>query len=253
MIDGRFGERPSCPLVGGAGEVFLELGPEVVGDVAAHFEAFDVVGLDVVSAEDAGDAGEFGDFGEGGELEGDVAARMDEFGKWLAVELLHFGAVKSLLGDFAGLARFDQAAAVGAGEMFEHAGAGSTDGAVAGDVPGEGRGDEVGGGVGVPVRTVHLDDAFAGAGPALDGFAGEIVADEGPGAGGVVVALGIPGGDEGIEGGVADGEEELHVAIEVVFIALGNGHGEAEPVTGLAGGAGAVAHEFDNRFLLGSE
>ena len=245
-------------LVGGGGavEVLLDFGPEVVGDVASEFEAFDVVGLDVVSAEDAGDAGEFGDFGEGGELEGDVTGGVfgsDHFGEGFAVELLHFFTGKSLFGDFAGVALLDEAAVVAAGEVLEHAGAGAADGAVARDVSGEGRGDEVCGGVGVPFFAGDVDDAFSGAGPALDGFAAEVVADEGPGAGGVVVALGIPGGDEGVEGGVADGEEEFYVAVEVVFVALGDGLGEAEPVAGLAGGAGAVAHEFDDGFLFGGE
>jgi len=234
----------------------LELWPEVVGDLAAELESGDVVGLNVVSAENAGDAGEFGDFGEGGELEGDVAGHFfsaDHFCEGFTVDFLHRFTAESLLGDFAGMAGFDEPAVVAAGEVLEYLGAGSADGAVAGDVSGEGRGHEVGGGVGMPIFAEHVDDALAGPGPPLDGFAGKVVADEGPGAGAIVVAFGIPGGDEGVEGGVGNGEEEFHVAVEVVFIALGNGHGEAKPVTGLAGGAGAVAHEFHDGFLLGGQ
>lgn len=58
---------------GGAVEVRLEDGPEVVGDLAALFEAHFVVGSDVVSPPEAGDGCHFGDGGKGGELEGDPA------------------------------------------------------------------------------------------------------------------------------------------------------------------------------------
>lgn len=103
----------------------------------------------------------------------------------------------------------------------------------------------------MPLFAGDIDDAFSGAGPALDGLTSEVVADEGPGTGAVVVALGIPGGDEGVEGGIADGEEEFYVKVEGVFVSQGDGHGEAHPVAGLSGGAGTVAHEFDDGFLLG--
>lgn len=103
-------------LVGGAVEVFLNLRPEVVGDVAAHFESFNVVGLDVVAAEDSGDACELGDFGEGWELEGDVAAGVcvssDHFCEGFTVKSLHFLTAESLFGNFASFTGLDEAAVV---------------------------------------------------------------------------------------------------------------------------------------------
>ena len=130
----------------GAVEVLLELGPEVIGDIAAEFESGDIVRLDVVSAQDAGDSSEFGDFSKGGKLEGDVAGEavpVDHFGEGFAVDFLHRFTTESLLSDLAGLAGFDETAMVTAGEELEHLGTGSADGAVAGDVSGKGRGDEV--------------------------------------------------------------------------------------------------------------
>src|SRR5262249_14054325 len=94
---------------------------------------------------------------------------------------------------------------------------------------------------------------LARAGPALHLFTLVVVPYECPWPGAVVMTFCVPAGDEGIKNDVAHGEKELHVAVRIVPVPPGNRLGERQPVPGLPGGLGAVAHEFHDGFLLHRE
>ena len=176
--------------------------------------------------------------------------RPEDLGQGTAVELLHLLAGEALFGQFAGMPRFDKPAGVTPGEKLEDLGAAAADATVARYVAGEGGRDETTRRIGMPVLSANAGHAFARASPALDRFAPVEMMDQGPGAGTVVKPLGVPGRDEGVEGGVSDGEEELYVAVEVVAVTGGDHQRELEPVPRLAGRAGAVSHELDDCLLL---
>jgi hypothetical protein len=54
--------------------------------------------------------------------------------------------------------------------------------------------------------------------------------DQRPGPRTVVEPFGVPGGDEGVEGAGADGEEQLDVAVEIVVVSPRDDERELEPV-----------------------
>ena len=83
----------------------------------------------------------------------------------------------------------------------------------------------------------------------------EQVADRGDRAYRVVGALVVPGDDAGVEDGVGEREEQLHVGVEAaaagaVVVAAGNVLGEQVPVAGRQDGAGSVGPVLGDHLLL---
>ena len=92
-------------------EVRLNLGPDVLGDVAAQFQTGNVVGLDVIATHHARDASQFRDFGKGWHRQNDVARCVffsDDLCQGTTIQLLHLLTGKPLLGDLTRVAWLDE-------------------------------------------------------------------------------------------------------------------------------------------------
>jgi hypothetical protein len=82
--------------------------------------------------------------------------------------------------------------------------------------------------------------AAAGTGPTQHALTAEQVTDGGDWAHIVELALGVPGGDAGVEDGICHREEESDGLAQIEAVALGDESGELGPVTGRKLGVGAV-------------
>ncbi len=105
----------------------------------------------------------------------------------------------------------------------------------------------------MPALRRHLHGALVRASPAFDFLALVVQAHQGPGTGAVVIPLGLPAGDESIHGGHGGHKKQLDVLVQVILVADGDHLCKLQPVAGLSGRAGPVAHKFDDGLSLGGQ
>src|SRR5215203_1657075 len=86
--------------------------------------------------------------------------------------------------------------------------------------------------VGSPCLTIDLSGALIATGPRLDLLAFEQKVDGRYRPHVIPVPLGLPAGDAGIKDGVGNGEEHLHVSVEVVIVSRRDEFGKQSPVAG---------------------